>query len=39
MLVTTNNATFTKKATGRITFTCNDGHLIDDALDEAIRNR
>lgn len=36
MLVTTNNATFTKKATGRITFTCNDGHLIDEALNKAI---
>jgi len=37
MLVTTNNATFTKKATGRITFTCNDGHLIDDALKRTIK--
>jgi len=36
MLVTTNNATFTKKATGRITFTCNDGHLIDDAIKKTI---
>ncbi|WP_203258535.1 DUF4442 domain-containing protein [Hyunsoonleella ulvae] len=36
MLVTTNNATFTKKATGRITFTCNDGHLIDEALKKTI---
>ncbi|MFS4482800.1 DUF4442 domain-containing protein [Hyunsoonleella sp. 2307UL5-6] len=36
MLVTTNNATFTKKATGRITFTCNDGHLIDEALRKTI---
>ena len=36
MLVTTNNATFTKKATGRITFTCNDGNLIDDALKKTI---
>ncbi|WP_157207844.1 DUF4442 domain-containing protein [Mariniflexile maritimum] len=32
MLVTSNTATFSKKATGRITFTCNDGHLIDKAL-------
>lgn len=32
MLVTSNNATFTKKATGRIIFKCTDGHLIDDAL-------
>ena len=36
MLVTTNNATFTKKATGRIIFTCNDGELIDNALKNAI---
>ncbi|TBN13040.1 DUF4442 domain-containing protein [Hyunsoonleella pacifica] len=36
MLVTTNNATFTKKATGKITFTCNDGHLIDEALKKTI---
>ncbi|GAL68033.1 DUF4442 domain-containing protein [Jejuia pallidilutea] len=36
MLVTSNNATFTKKATGRIVFTCNDGHLIDEALQKAI---
>ncbi len=25
MLVANNNASFTKKATGRITFTCNEG--------------
>lgn len=37
MLVTSNNAAFTKKATGRITFTCNDGLKIDDALNEAIK--
>ena len=36
MLVTTQTATFTKKATGRITFTCNDGHLIDEALEKTI---
>ncbi len=36
MLVTTNNATFTKKATGRITFVCNDGELIDKALQRTI---
>ncbi|WP_166965025.1 DUF4442 domain-containing protein [Yeosuana marina] len=36
MLVTTNNATFTKKATGKITFTCKDGHLIDDAIKNTI---
>ncbi|GAA3614686.1 DUF4442 domain-containing protein [Flavivirga amylovorans] len=36
MLVTSNNATFTKKATGRITFTCNDGVLMDNAIKKAI---
>lgn len=36
MLVANNNATFTKKATGRIIFTCNDGNLIDDAIKKAI---
>jgi hypothetical protein len=36
MLVTTNNATFTKKATGKITFTCNDGYLIDVAIKKTI---
>ena len=36
MLVTSNNAVFTKKAIGKITFTCNDGHLIDDALKKTI---
>ncbi len=37
MLVTSNKATFTKKATGRITFTCNDGEAVDKALAEAIK--
>ncbi|MFL1011153.1 DUF4442 domain-containing protein [Flavisericum labens] len=37
MLVTSNKADFTKKATGKITFTCNDGHLIDDALNKTIK--
>ena len=36
MLVANNNATFTKKATGRITFTCYDGKKIDDAITKAI---
>ncbi|AUC80919.1 DUF4442 domain-containing protein [Lacinutrix sp. Bg11-31] len=36
MLVSNNNASFTKKATGRITFSCNDGHLIDEALRKTI---
>jgi len=36
MLVTSNNATFTKKATGKIRFTCNDGKAIDALLKKAI---
>ena len=36
MLVASNNASFSKKATGRITFTCNEGSKIDDAIKAAI---
>lgn len=36
MLVTSHSGSFTKKAVGLITFTCNDGHLIDEALKKAI---
>ncbi|MHA7843699.1 MAG: DUF4442 domain-containing protein [Winogradskyella sp.] len=36
MLVANNNAAFTKKATGRITFTCNEGAKIDEAIRKAI---
>ncbi|PYE82044.1 uncharacterized protein DUF4442 [Winogradskyella epiphytica] len=36
MLVANNNASFTKKATGRITFTCIEGHKIDDTIKKAI---
>lgn len=36
MLVANNKGNFTKKATGRITFTCNDGHLIQDAVKKTI---
>jgi len=32
MLVAANKASFTRKARGRITFTCEDGHLIGKAL-------
>jgi Domain of unknown function (DUF4442) len=32
MLVANNKSNFTKKATGRINFTCNDGYLIDQAI-------
>lgn len=36
MLVANNKSNFTKKATGRITFTCNDGHLIEHAIQQTI---
>ncbi|WP_033956356.1 DUF4442 domain-containing protein [Psychroserpens jangbogonensis] len=36
MLVTSNNATYSKKATGRIHFTCNQGKDIDDLISKAI---
>ncbi len=36
MLVANNNATFTKKATGRITFVCKDGDGVKDAIKKAI---
>jgi len=32
MLVANNKASFHKKATGRITFTCKDGHLVQEAI-------
>lgn len=36
MLVLNNKATFTKKATGRITFVCHDGDKIDVAIAKSI---
>lgn len=36
MLVLNNKGSFTKKATGRITFTCSDGHLISEAIERTI---
>lgn len=36
MLVAKNNATFSKKARGRINFICTDGALINNALEKAI---
>lgn len=36
MLVVTNNAQFTKKATGRINFVCRDGEKIKEAIDKTI---
>lgn len=32
MLVANNKSTFTKKATGRINFLCEDGHKLDEAI-------
>jgi hypothetical protein len=37
MLVANNKGNFTKKATGRITFTCNDGYLIEAAIQNTIK--
>lgn len=37
MLVAQNKAHFTKKATGKLKFTCNDGHLIKEAIQETIK--
>ena len=36
MLVANNKSTFTKKARGRITFTCTEGNLIADAITRAV---
>jgi len=36
MLVANNNANFSKKARGKITFTCADGLLVKEALEKAI---
>ena len=38
MLVASNKSNFSKKATGRITFVCQDGHLIEEAVQKAITN-
>jgi hypothetical protein len=38
MLVANNKSNFSKKATGRITFVCKDGHLIDEAIQKTIAN-
>lgn len=39
MLVANNNASFSKKATGKITFICSEGEKIDAVLTEAITTR
>jgi hypothetical protein len=36
MLVANNKGNFSKKATGKIIFTCNDGHLIEEAIFKTI---
>lgn len=36
MLVFSNKSSFTKKATGKITFTCNDGRKIEEAIKKAV---
>jgi hypothetical protein len=36
MLLVGSSSKFTKKAVGKITFTCKDGHLIDEALKKTI---
>ena len=36
MLVANNKSNFSKKATGRITFTCTDGFMISDAIQKTI---
>ena len=36
MLVANNKGNFTKKATGRITFTCNDGQKVNEAIQQTI---
>lgn len=38
MLVAQNKAVFTKKATGKIKFTCYDGHKVQEALQQTIEN-
>ena len=37
MLVAQNKGSFSKKATGKITFTCNEGNLVDNVISEAIK--
>jgi len=38
MLVASNNAQFTKKAKGRITFTCKDGAMLDAVMSKVIES-
>lgn len=36
MLVQNNNSSFTKKATGKISFVCEDGNLINQAIEKSV---
>lgn len=36
MLLVKNDASYSKKATGRITFVCSDGHLVEEVINRAI---
>jgi|TARA_B110000014_G_scaffold260457_1_gene250247 hypothetical protein len=39
MLVASNNATFSKKAKGRIVFTCKDGEKLDSVIDKVLNSK
>lgn len=39
MLVANNKSNFSKKATGRITFVCNEGHLAEQAIQKTISTK
>jgi len=39
MLILSNKANFTKKATGKITFTCDDGEKINQTIQKAIQTK
>ncbi|MFA7445832.1 MAG: DUF4442 domain-containing protein [Flavobacteriaceae bacterium] len=39
MLVFSNKSSFTKKATGKITFSCSEGHKITEAINKAIETK
>jgi len=39
MLILSNKANFTKKATGKIVFTCQDGHIIKETIQRAIQTK
>jgi hypothetical protein len=39
MLIASNNATFSKKAKGRIVFTCKDGEKLDSVIDKVLNSK